>query len=331
LHLRYPYWNERAEEVRSACARLVGCEARQVAFVKNTSEALSFVAEGYPWRPGDVVIVADQEFPSNIYPWWGLRRLGVEARMLPATGVTPELVESAFDERVRMVALSAIAYGTGERRDLEAIASLCHARDALFVVDAIQAIGAVEIDMTRCRVDCLAADGHKWLCAPEGAGFMALSDALLERLRPVELGWKSVVDSQSFHPYEFRVRTDASKLEAGSLNLLALHALGAAVDLVQEVGPAEVESRLAGLTGELVRGLADRGRRILGNRPSASTSGIVTFVPHGSPERVRQELWARGVITKVRFSGIRVAPHYYQDTADVARFFAALDEAEGQT
>jgi cysteine desulfurase/selenocysteine lyase len=332
LHLRYPYWNERAEEVRAACARLVAAEPHQVAFVKNTSEALSLVAEGFDWRPGDVVIVADQEFPSNVYPWWGLRRRGVETRMLSASdgGITPGRVEAALDERVRMVALSAVAYGTGDRLDLEAIATLCHARGALFVVDAIQALGAVAIDMTRCGVDCVAADGHKWLCAPEGAGFMALSDALLERLRPVQLGWKSMVDAQSFYPYDFRLRSDASKLEAGSLNLLGLHALGAAVDLILEVGVGEIESRLAGLTEELSAGLEVRGRALLGRRRSRNdaASGIVTFVPSGEPERVRQELWARGVVTKVRFGGIRLAPHYYQDSSDVSRFFAALDEAE---
>ncbi|HYC21184.1 MAG TPA: aminotransferase class V-fold PLP-dependent enzyme [Candidatus Bathyarchaeia archaeon] len=332
LHRRYPYWNERAEQVRAACARLVGVEPRQLAFVKNTSEALSLVAEGFDWQPGDAVVIADQEFPSNVYPWWGLRHRGVEARMLDVEdgGITAERVEAMLDERVRMVALSAVAYGTGDRLDLEAIAARCHARDALFVVDAIQALGAVAIDMTRCGVDCVAADGHKWLCAPEGTGFVALSDALLERLRPVQLGWKSMVDAQSFYPYDFRLRSDASKLEAGSLNLLGLHALGAAVDLVLEVGIDEIESRLAGLTADLSSGLEARGRALLGRRREVASgaSGIVTFVPAGAPERVRQALWARGVITKVRFGGIRLAPHYYQDASDVSRFFAALDEAE---
>jgi selenocysteine lyase/cysteine desulfurase len=331
LHRRYPYWNERAEQVRAACARLVGVEARQVAFVKNTSEALSLVAEGFAWQPGDAVVIADQEFPSNVYPWWGLRQRGVEPRMLAADGgITPERIEAMLDGRVRMVALSAVAYGTGDRLELEAIAARCHARGVLFVVDAIQALGAVAIDMTRCGVDCVAADGHKWLCAPEGTGFMALSDALLERLRPVQLGWKSMVDAQSFYPYDFRLRSDASKLEAGSLNLLGLHALGAAVDLVLEVGIDEIESRLTGLTAEVRSGLEARGRALVGRRREAGgrASGIVTFVPAGAPERVRQELWARGVITKVRFGGIRVAPHYYQDASDVSRFFAALEEAE---
>jgi selenocysteine lyase/cysteine desulfurase len=337
MYLRYPYWEERGEEIRARCAELAGCAPRQVAFVKNTSEALSLVAEGLDLGRGDAVIVADREFPSNVYPWWGLERLGVEVRMIatPDGGVTPHDVARLLDASVRVVALSAVAYGTGDRLDLAPIAELCRQSGALFVVDGIQALGAVAVDMRRDGLDCIAADGHKWLCAPEGCGFLAVSDRLLDRLRPAQLGWKSVMESATFYPYDLRLRRDASRLEPGSLNLLGVHALGAAVDLVLEIGPAEIERRLGAIAAALADGLRDRGRRILGQRGAAATgaaapvSGIVTFVPRAYPERLRQELWQRGVVTKVRFGGIRVAPHHYQDATDVARFFAALDEAEG--
>lgn len=332
LRLRYPYWNERAEEVRRACARLVGASPDQVAFVKNTSEAVSFVAEGLAWQPGDVVLSADREFPSNVYPWLGLGRLGVETRLLepgPA-GLTVDDVVRALDDRVRLVSLSAVSYGAGERLDLAGIATACHERDVLFVVDGIQAIGAVAVDLARDGMDCIAADGHKWLCAPEGAGFLAASDRLLARLRPVQLGWKSVVTSD-YYPYDFTLRRDAAKLEAGSLNLLGIHALGAAVDLALEVGADEIEARLVELTGRLEDGCRQRGLAVLGGgaggrRPRRA--GIVTFVPERAPERVRQDLWERGVACTVRFGGLRLSPHHYQDGRDVESFFARLDDAE---
>jgi cysteine desulfurase/selenocysteine lyase len=335
-YLRYPYWEERGEEVRASCARLVGVAPRQVAFVKNTSEALSFVAEGLDLGPGDAVIVADREFPSNVYPWWGLRRLGVDVRMIatPDAGVGPEDVARVLDPAVRVVALSAVAYDTGDRVDLAAIAQLCRAHGALFVVDAIQALGALAVDAGGLALDCIAGDGHKWLCAPEGCGFLAVSDRLLDRLRPIQLGWKSVMESATFYPYDFRLRRDAARLEAGSLSYLGIHALGAAVDLALEVGIGEIERRVCALADSLAGGLRERGRRLLGRRGAsvtgepAAASGIVTFVPERDPERVRQELWQRGVVTKVRFGGLRLAPHHYQDRGDVARFFAALDEAE---
>ena len=269
---------------------------------------------------------------TNVYPWLGLRRLGVETRLLdpgPA-GLTVDDVARAIDDRVRLVSLSAVAYGAGERLDLAGIAEICRRRDVLFVVDGIQAIGAVAVDVARDGVDCIAADGHKWLCGPEGGGFLAVSDRLLERLRPVQLGWKSVV-SAAYHPYDFTLRRDAAKLEAGSLNLLAVHALGAAVDLALEVGVDVIESRLGELTGLLADGLRARGFDLLGHDESGRReriSGILSFVPKRPAERVRQELWERGVVSTVRFGGIRLAPHHYQDDRDVDAFFARLDDAE---
>lgn len=334
---REPYWALRIEDVRAACGRLVGAAPDQVAFVKNTSEALSFVAEGLSWRDGDVVLLGDREFPSNVYPWWGLASRGVEARFVepgPA-GIDAAAVARALDRepRARLVALSAVSYGSGDRLELDAIGRLCRDRDVLFVVDGAQAIGAFPIELEAQALDFVAADGHKWLCAPEGAGFAAFSERLLARLRPIELGWKSVRSGEaSFYPYDFTLRTDAAKLEAGSLNAMAIHALGAAVDLALEVGLEGIERRLAALTELLARELRARGRPLHGRRGTAAAdalpAGIVTFTPRADPERLRQALWARGVVARIRFGGLRLAPHYYQDEGDVARFLDAYDQAE---
>lgn len=339
LPLRYPHWEEQAEETRRSCAELVRADAHQLAFVKNTSEGLAFVAEGLDLGAGDVVVVADREFPSNVYPWWGLRRLGVEVRMLPVgdEGFGLEELAGLLGEvrgKVKVVALSAVAYGTGDRIDLAAVSALCREHGAFFVVDGIQAIGAVVVDFRRDGLDAVVADGHKWLCAPEGCGLMAVSDRLLERLRPTQLGWKSVMESGRYHPYDFRLRPDAARLEAGSLSFLGVQAMDAAIDLVERVGLPAIEARLGALTRAFAEGLRARGYRLIGRRwregadERAAASGIVTFVPRGAPERVRQELWERGVVTKARFGGIRVAPHHYQDSSDVAAFLDALDAAE---
>ncbi|MFM7140364.1 MAG: aminotransferase class V-fold PLP-dependent enzyme, partial [Alphaproteobacteria bacterium] len=288
---------------------------------------------------GDVVVVADREFPSNVYPWWGLRRLGVEVRMLPVgdEGFGIEELAGLLGEvrgKVKVVTLSAVAYGTGDRIDLAAVSALWREQGAFFVVDGIQAIGAVVVDFRRDGLDAVVADGHKWLCAPEGCGLMAVSDRLLERLRPTQLGWKSVMESGRYHPDDFRLRPDAARLEAGSLSFLGVQAMDAAIDLVERVGLPAIEARLGALTRAFAEGLHARGYRLIGRRwregadERAAASGIVTFVPRGAPERVRQELWERGVVTKARFGGIRVAPHHYQDSSDVAAFLDALDAAE---
>lgn len=330
LAQRYPYWEERAEEVRAACGRLVGVPPAHVAFVKNTSEALSFVAAGLDWRAGESVVLVDEEFPSNVYPWWALRAQGVETRMVPPSAVSEDLgrLEQALVAGTRVLAVSAVAYGTGDVRPLAELAELCRRHDTLLIVDAIQALGAVSVDLGAEGLDCVAADGHKWICAPEGAGWMAVSERLLDRLRPTQWGWKSVDDPERHYPYHFDVRRDAAKLEAGSLNLLALHGLGAAVDLVLEAGIGRIEARLRQLTDALRDGLGERGLSLLGHHAEGlRRSGIVTFSVDGNPERLRQELWARGVVCKVRLGGLRLAPHHYQDGRDVDGFFDRLDDA----
>lgn len=329
---RYPEWEEGAEEIRQACADFVGCDLHQLAFVKNTSEGLSMVAEGLDLVAGDVVVVADREFPSNVYAWWGLRRLGVDVRMIEVgdEGLDPSDLERALAGGARVVALSAVAYGNGDRLDLAATAELCRRAGAFLVVDGIQALGAVAVDFRSAGLDCIVADGHKWLCAPEGCGILAVSDRLLERLRPTQLGWKSVMESGSYHPYDFRVRRDAARLEAGSLSFLAVQALGAAVDLARQVGIAAIEERLAAITADLAARLVAGGWRLHGRRwrGLGGPSGIVSVVPRAQPERVRQELWERGVFAKVRFGALRFAPHHYQDSRDVAAAVDALAAAE---
>src|SRR5262249_38308958 len=148
--------------------------------------------------------------------------------------LTPDAIAALIDDTTRVVSVSAVDFATGHRRDLAAIGELCRRRDVLFCVDAIQALGALAIDVERCGIDALAAGGHKWLCAPEGCGLLYVARGWLERLRPQRLGWKSVVDQGRYLPYHFDLKTDARKFECGSLNFLAIHALGAAVDLVAD-------------------------------------------------------------------------------------------------
>jgi len=194
--LRYPVWERRGDEVRAASARLIGAHQDEIAFCAGTSDGLSLLATGFPWSSGDSVVTAAGEFPANVYPWWGLAERGVETRMaeLIDDRLTVDAIAKVTDGSTRVVSVSAVDFSRGQRRPLAAIGEFCRARGILFCVDAIQALGALELDVTREGIDCLAADGHKWLCAPEGLGIFYLSRRWLDRVRPPRLGWKSVTD-----------------------------------------------------------------------------------------------------------------------------------------
>jgi cysteine desulfurase/selenocysteine lyase len=330
----YKRWEARAEAVRAAAARLVGARPHEIAFVRNTSDGISLVASAISWRAGDNVVALADEYPSNVYPWFGLERFGVTTRLVPRPGLRFAAADLAelIDERTRAVAVSAVDWQSGFRADLASIATLCRRRRALLVVDAIQALGALQVDVAASGVDVLAAGGHKWLLAPEGCGVLFVSDRVLDQLQPLVLGWKSVVDVGSYLPYRFELRPDATRFEAGSADHLGIHALGAALDLLLDAGPAAIEARVLEITAELAAGLAHLGATVLSPRAAASEcSSIVTFAA-GDTAALHAALTRAGVMVRARLGGIRLAPHFYNDAGDIERVLGVVrDHLRGTT
>ncbi len=319
-------WEQRTEAVRAAFARLVGAQTDEIAFVKNTSEGLSLVAAGVDWRAGDNVIAVEGEYPSNVYPWFGLRRWNVETRMVqPVRGrVQSQDVAALMDARTRLVSVSFVDWNSGGRTDLRPLGELCRRRGVLFCVDGIQGVGAIPLDVEREHIDCLAVGGHKWLLAPEGCGCLFVSRRVIEGIQSVLHGWKSVRDADTYLPYHFDPRPDAAKFEPGSPSVLSTYALGAAIDLLLEIGTENVRQRLYDLTDRLVAGLRQRGAEIVSPWGADERSGILVF-RRGDPQRLWAELNRQGFVVRMRGGGIRIAPHFYNNEDDIDRLLAALD------
>jgi len=320
-------WEQRTETVRANFARLVGAQSTEIAFVKNTSEGLSLMAAGLTWAAGDNVIVVDGEYPSNVYPWFGLRRWGVDSRMVrPVRGcVRADDVAHLADARTRVVSVSFVDWSTGGRTDLRAIGEFCRRHDILFCVDGIQGVGALRMDVERDYIDCLSVGGHKWLLAPEGCGGLFVSRRIADRVQSILHGWKSVTDADTYLPYHFTPRPDAAKFEPGSPSHLSTHALGAAIDLLLELGSEHVEMRVLELTARLAAGLRARGAEIISPWDNGQRSAIVVFRLGDDPQALAQALNERGFVVRVRGGGIRVAPHFYNNEEDIDRFLIALD------
>ena len=327
----YATWAAHTTAARVAAARLINAAAEEIAFVQNTAAGLSLVAAGLPWRAGDNVVAVADEYPSNVYPWWGLARQGVETRLAQRVGTRfgVDQIAAAVDARTRVVAVSAVDWQSGFRTDLAALGAYCRARDILFVVDGIQAVGALAIDAPACGIDCLAVGGHKWLLAPEGCGFLFVASRVLDRLQPVLLGWKSVVDPDTYLPYHFELRPDAARLEPGTQMHLGIRALGAALALLLEIGPAAIERRVLSITDALADGLRALGATVLSPRASADRSGILT-VSLGDTEAFFATLTRHDIVVRERMGGIRLAPHFYADDGDVERVLAAAREHCGR-
>jgi len=327
--LRYDAsYDAEVERVRGRAADLVGAGADEIAFVKNTTEGLGLVATGLDWRPGDVVVTCDLEYPSNVYPWWALERHGVETVLLPgAEGRLPvERVETALRERpVRLVSLSSVEFGSGARNDLAAIAALCREHGALFCVDAIQSLGCLDLDAGALGIDFLAADGHKWLCSVEGCGVFYCARRNLEQLTPRIVGWRSVADNRDFDTYQRALQPGAGRYEEGTPNTPGIFALGAAIDLALELGVAAIEARVLALTDRLVEGLRERGAEVVSPRAAGEASAIVAF-RHGDepPRQTVGRLAQAGFFLAPRRGAARASPHYYNDEDEIDRLCRAL-------
>ena len=327
FHLRK--WQEIADETRGRFARLIGASPAEVAFVKNTSEGISFIAAGFPWREGDNLVTANVEFPANVYPWMRLAARDVELRMVPAREgrVWKEDLFAACDGKTRLIALSSVEFGNGHRNDLPGIGEFCQKKGIFFCVDAIQSLGVLPIDVRSYGIDSLSADGHKWLLGPEGIGGFYLSESVMEMVEPVVLGWHSVRNRFEFETYDFRLSPDASRFEPGSFNTVGLAAFNASLDLLLSIGVDRIWERVRRLTDGAIETVLRLGYELLSPRNPEDRSGIVTFrVPGADSKALWKALLARNAVCSPRSGGIRISPHFYNTPEEITRFFGILAE-----
>jgi cysteine desulfurase / selenocysteine lyase len=325
--VHWPLWEKKLEAARRNIARLIGADADEVAFVSSTTHGIGLVAEGFPWREGDNVVTAAEEYPSNIYPWMNLADRGVSLRTAPSRDgrVWVEDLAAAMDGRTRVLTISHVEFASGFRNDLDALAELCQARGAALFVDAIQGLGALTIDVRRTPVDFLCADGHKWLLGPEGAGLLYVRRDWIDRLRPLGVGWHSVVGSYNAPDLDFTLKPSAQRWEGGSFNMPGLQGFGASLELLLEVGPEAVSRRIldrASAVRELAR---SAGWSVYGSTRPGDLSGIVALEREGvDPDAFARRARDCGLALACRRGRVRISPHVYNNQDDLDRLAEAL-------
>jgi len=317
-----------AKRVRAVSAKLLNCHPEEVTFVKNTSEGLSFVANGLQFSRGDNIVTTGVEFPANVYPWMHLRSQGVNLKMVPEDkGRVPlERLVELIDDRTRLVTVSAVQFGSGFRTDLAELGTVCQQRGVLFCVDAIQALGCIPIDVRAMKIDFLSADGHKWLLGPEGAGLFYCRHELLGLLRPSCVGWLGVKNAMDFGKYQLEFRDDARRFDGGSYNLAGIWGLGASIDWLLEMGVEQVWDRVRLLTDRLAAGLQEKGYRLVSSRTPSEASGIVAFVSdtHDHARIVSHLRQEYRTVIQARVGRLRVSPHFYNSEEEIDRLIEQL-------
>lgn len=311
----YPEWLTVERSLRQRLTRLLNApSSADVALVKNTSEALSFVAFGLDWKSGDRIVISDEEFPSNRVVWEALRPLGVEVIQVSLKGVDPEAdLLAACGPRVRLMSISAVQYASGMRLDLPRLGEGCEQRGVLLCIDAIQQLGALPFDVQQNRCAFAMADGHKWMLGPEGLGVFYCRSDLREQLKLHEYGWHMLEHAGDYDRSDWEPARSARRFECGSPNMLGAMALEASLSLLEEVGMEQVARSLDERVEWLTRGLSSlNGIETLSPGQTERRSGIVTFRLEGWTNAVLFErLKTEQVVCAQRGGGIRLSPHFY--------------------
>ena len=314
-------------ETRALAARLIGAETSEIALVGPTSLGLSLVASGLKLRKGDNILVYLDDYPSNVYPWMALAEKGVQVRLINIRElgkIRTIDVMGQVDENTRLVALASCHFVSGWRLELEAIGAYLRQKRIPFCVDGIQTLGAFPTPAASC--DFIAADAHKWLLGPCGAGILYVRKEMQSIVRPTIYGWHNVKSPNFLTAETIEFRDDARRYEAGSANLLGLVGLRASLELILELGVDNIAAELLRKREILVPAILAKGYTVLqANSPAPNLSGIVSFHRPGEDMAVlHARLTAANIVTSLRGDRagnryIRLSPHFYNTDAELAR------------
>lgn len=313
-------------------ADLIGADAAEVAVVKNTGEAVSTVAFGLDFSPGDVVVTADVEYPANLYPWMELeRRQGIRLVRVPERDAgdgrravsEDEVIAAAADPRCRLVTLSHVQWASGQRMDVAKIGRFCRERGVLFHVDAIQSLGVTPVDVAAMSIDFLSSGGHKWLLGGPGAGVLYVRRALQDRTRPLSVGWASVVNPMDWGAIDYTLQDTARRYECGTPNVVGHLALRAAVELLTSAGIDGVAAHVRSLGDRLIAGATAKGYRLV--TPDERAGSVCFTTGDRRPPDVAEAL-RTGHRTEVaaREGRLRVSPHFYNTHEQIDRLIGHL-------
>ena len=326
---KYANWLKVESRLKSQLAELIhASSADEIALVKNTSEALSFVAYGLSWSAGDNIVTSDEEFPSNMIPWESLAEQGVsvkKALLKNTNDPTNQLIEQ-IDVNTRLLTISSVQYASGLRVDLERLGEACQQKGVLFCIDAIQSVGAFEVDVQRYQADFMMADGHKWLLGPEGLGFFYCRKQTIDKLKLTQFGWHMVEDMGNYDTPLWETAASARRFECGSPNMLSIHALSASISLLLEIGMPRVEKNVISRADYIINKVQQQPQLKLLTQAEPDGNNIVVFnTLEAKLDELFSYLTEHGVVCAKRGGGIRFSAHFYTPNAVIDRAFALID------
>lgn len=322
----YASWWKIADNLREKVALLLNADSTEIGFGSSTTEVMNICAQGFDWHPCDNIVTAQTEFPSNVYPWLGVKKKGVEVRFVEPLNheITLDLIEKCVDSHTRMIALSHIQASNGFRIDLEEIGCYCQKHGIVFCVDATQSLGAFPIDVKSAHIDFLACSTYKWMMGSDGLAIFYCSRELMPKLSQIFLGWSGRTNRNEFYAYPLDYPQQACKFELGNPNFSSIIALDAAMEFHNQLGQKAITDHTIEISEQFRDAISGiPSVRIIGNFDFSHRSAIMTLAVE-DPARIHACLSNQHIATALRRDGIRIAPYFYTNYDDVERFARTL-------
>ncbi|NQV50988.1 MAG: aminotransferase class V-fold PLP-dependent enzyme [Candidatus Marinimicrobia bacterium] len=316
------------EGLRKNYGGLVAAPPERIAHMANTVSGINVLANGLDWQVGDHILLYSDEFPSNVMPFLNLKDRGVEVEFLEARDarVSPELFEAAIRPQTRLISVSSVQYLTGYRTDLKALADLCHSKGILFSVDAIQSVGVIPTDVMAMDIDFMAVGGHKWMMSPLGTGFIYLTEELQSRLKLVHRGYMGHVNPIDFGNFTQELSPHARRFELGAFNATGMVGAEKAIELLLECEPESIFRHVRKLINQFEWGLEELPYHKLYHFSDVEVSSICMFSHNDASlnKELFTQLVEKGVNLSLRGGGLRIAPHYYNTSAEIEELLELL-------
>jgi len=325
----YLKWMEIERNLRELLCKLINVDSsNDIALLKNTSEGLSVIAYGLDWEKGDNIVIPADEFPSNRIVWQSLKQFGVELRQIDIrdTDNAEQALIDAADDKTRLISVSAVQYTDGFKLDLAKLGAYFSTTETLFVVDAIQQLGALRFDNKQIKADFIIADGHKWMLGPEGLALFYSHPDARSQLKLKQFGWRMIENPTDFNQQDWEISTTATRFECGSPNMLAIFALHASIQLLLETGLDSIEETILSNTSNILKYIENNEKyNSLISTDVSRHSGIVLLEHQDiNSTELFKLLTLQGVQCAERGNGIRLSPHFYQSEWEFDRLFNIL-------
>ncbi|MEN6316127.1 MAG: aminotransferase class V-fold PLP-dependent enzyme [Clostridiaceae bacterium] len=317
----YNLWWEQVDSARAKVAKILAADPADIAFLSSATHAANVVAQGIEWKPGDNVVAAEDEFPSNLYPWLNLRAKGVDIRLVPSEdGQLPlEAYKKHTDSRTRLIAVSHVQASTGYRCNLQELGNYTHENSIMLFVDATQSCGVLPIDVGRFHIDYLCSSTYKWLLGTDGLAILYARASRADDLSFSYLGWAGRVNPNDYSHHDLIYPKETRRFELGNHNYSAIWALNAGLDYLERIGRDNTSRYTMDLVCELKKQLSEiDGISLISSFDREHSGPLVTITSYAMDNaRIYEQLLSKGVAASLKPNGIRLSPYFYNTSQEI--------------